>query len=254
MDFDEEFEKEGIEIDVIDLILALLRRSITIICFALFCGALMFAYADLRIPPEFSSTTQIYIMDKADGSTKYQLDISDFQSSTYLTKDYMALIKSEPVMDQVISDLNLDMKADELAEKISVENVSDTRILKITAKANKPILAKEIADTVCQVSKSQIRNIMGVESVNIVEEGNVASKPASPDTSLYAKVGVVLGAFISIVFFVISFIISDPISSSKEIERKLGISVLGVIPLEGRKKKQQNPVIKKIMDIKRRWE
>ena len=28
MDFDEEFEKEGIEIDVIDLILALLRRSI----------------------------------------------------------------------------------------------------------------------------------------------------------------------------------------------------------------------------------
>ena len=112
----------------------------------------------------------------------------------------MALIKSEPVMDQVISDLNLDMKADELAEKISVENVSDTRILKITAKANKPILAKEIADTVCQVSKSQIRNIMGVESVNIVEEGNVASKPASPDISLYAKVGVVLGAFISIVF------------------------------------------------------
>ena len=72
----------------------------------------MYAYADLRSPPEFSSTTQIYIMDKADGSTKYQLDISDFQSSTYLTKDYMALIKSEPVMDQVISDLNLDMKAE----------------------------------------------------------------------------------------------------------------------------------------------
>ena len=43
--------------------------------------------------------------------------VNDINASTQLVKDYKVLVTSLPVVDQVISDLGIDMTSDELISK-----------------------------------------------------------------------------------------------------------------------------------------
>ena len=57
--------------------------------------------------------------------------LTDLTMGTQLTQDYMVIVKTRPVLEQVINDLKLDMDYKELSEKIKVENPTDTRIMQI---------------------------------------------------------------------------------------------------------------------------
>ena len=51
------------------------------------------------------------VLNKQDSNT---LTSADMQTSTQLTQDYMELVSSRPVLEQVIAVLNLDMTTEEL--------------------------------------------------------------------------------------------------------------------------------------------
>lgn len=54
---------------------------------------------------------------------------SELQSGSMLTKDYMELVKSRPVLEKTISKLNLDMEPEDLADMIETDTPTDTRII-----------------------------------------------------------------------------------------------------------------------------
>lgn len=70
--------------------------------------------------------------------------LSDLQSSTQLTQDYMILVKSRTVTEKVISDLGLNTTNEKLAKQISVSTPSDSRVLEITVSNNDQYEAKRI--------------------------------------------------------------------------------------------------------------
>ena len=72
---------------------------------------------------------KMYVLSKQDANSA--VTSSDLQAGSQLTKDYMELIKSRSVMEQVISQLQLDMSVDKLSGEITVSNTADTRILSI---------------------------------------------------------------------------------------------------------------------------
>ena len=118
--------------------------------------------------------------------------LSDVQLSTQLTKDYQILVTSAPVMNQVIKELGLNMKASELASTISVDTPSDTRVLQITVTSDDPKRAKDIADKVAQVSSKKICDIMKIEQVNVIEEGSLSEEPAVDTVQKWTIIGLAL--------------------------------------------------------------
>ena len=90
---------------------------------------------------------------------------SELQSGSMLTKDYMELVKSRPVLEKAISKLKLDMEPEELAEMITTETPTDTRIMSISVTDDDPKEAKQIVDKVILAATARIAARKARESV-----------------------------------------------------------------------------------------
>ncbi len=219
---------EEIEIDLWEVFHLLLSKAWIIILAGITAGLLFLAGTLLFITPQYESTTKMYVLNKQDNST---LTSSDMQTSLYLTKDYAELIQSRTVMEGVIAQLNLDMDDQELLKKITVENETDTRVIAIKVRDEDPYVACQIADAVRDVAADHIQKVMDTEAVNIVETANIPTEKASPSLTKNTVIGGVLGLVIAIAAVLIAYLTNDTIKTQEDVEKYLGLSTLGTIPL-----------------------
>ena len=157
---------------------------------------------------------------------------SDLQTGTQLTQDYMELIKSRTVLEEVISVLNLDMTTDELASMVTTTNTENTRILTIQVENEDPELAREIADALRESASTKIKEIMDIEAVNTIEEANLPQEPSSPSVMKNTAIGGMLGIVLAVGVLVLIYILDDTIKTPDDVENYLGLNVLTSIPIQ----------------------
>lgn len=234
---------DEIEIDLREIFAILLDKAVIIILIAVLGAAVAFTYTKFMISPTYKSSTQVYVTNNTRADAE-QINVGDLQSSSYLTKDFRVIVKSNPVLEKVITDLKLNMSTDELAAKITVDTPLETRILKISVVDSDPWLCKNIVDSVREASKTRIIDVMGIETVNTIEEGNLPEHPIGPNMKLNILIGFMAGFIIAIAVIVIRFMLDDTIKDQEDVEKYLGISVLGLIPeaetSDSKKKKKRN--------------
>ena len=156
---------------------------------------------------------------------------NDLQTGSQLTKDYAELVKSRPVLEEVISVLNLDMDTEELADKITVTTPTDTRVMSINVRDAEPKQARDIADAVRQAVGIQIQDIMDVDSVKTVEEANLPDSPSSPSVMRNTLIIAILGILISAGIIILVFMLDDTVKTPEDVETYLGLNVLASIPV-----------------------
>ena len=217
-----------IEIDLKEIFFILLGKAGIIILSGMILALLAIIGTKLFITPQYQSTTKMYVLSQS-GST---LTTSDISISTYLTRDCPEIIKSRTVMENVIAELDLNMSYAKLNSKVSVETSSDTRIVKIVVEDADPYVARDIANAIRDAAAVQITSIMNLEAVNVVDEANVPQAPASPSTMKNGFIAGVLGCFMAVAVILIKHFMNDTIRVSEDVEKYLGVSVLGTIPLD----------------------
>lgn len=235
---------DEIEIDLREILDVLLAKLAVILLVAVLGAIVAFTYTKFMIAPTYSSKTQIYVQNtQSTPNATTQVSVGELQSSTYLTKDYLILCKSNPVLKKVIEELKLNMTEDALAAKISVSTPTDTRIITISVTDTDPYTAKNIADAVREAAKVQIVDVTGVEAVNDVEEAKLPDAPIGPNMKLNIIIGFLLGFVLAAGIVVVRFMLDDSIKSQDDVEKYLGLSVLGLIPLtegtDAKKKKKK---------------
>ena len=232
-------QTDEIEIDLWELFMALRDKLVIIILAAMAGTFLAYLGSTLLITPTYDSSTKIYVLNKQNEEST--VTYNDLQSATQLTKDYMQMVKTRPVLEEVISTRGLeDVTYDKLAEKIAVSNNSDGRIITITATDKDPKQAKAVADAVRNAVSDQIVKVMDVKAVNVVEEANLPMDKARPSNMKNAAIGGFLGLFLSCAIVVLMAIMDDRIKTSDDVEKYLGLSVLGTIPIEEKIAKKKN--------------
>ena len=87
------------------------------------------AYTKFLVTPKYTASSMIYIL----GETTSITSVADIQLGTQLTGDFTTLAKSRPVLEEVIEKEDLDMSYGELSAAVTIENLPDTHILKISA-------------------------------------------------------------------------------------------------------------------------
>lgn len=176
--------------------------------------------------PQYKSTSKLYIFNVESQST----NTAELSFSTYFAKDYAVLISDRVVLGEVIDNLDLDISYGALRNMVSVEGVEDTRWLEINVTTNDPKLSKRIADNICVVSQEKIVDMMGVNRVNIMGEATLSSRPTRSVFQTGLAYGLVIGLLLSCIILVFFALTDDKIKGVQDVERYLGISVLGTIP------------------------
>ena len=220
-------QQDEISISISEILNLLRRKILVIIAFAIFFVIISTFINSFIITPKYSSTTKLYVIGSDTISS-----ISDLQIGSSLTKDYIQLIQSRPVVQIVIDNLDLKYNYNELTSNINIINPTDTRMLNITVTDEDPYLAKEIADEFATVSISKIHEIMLAEEPRMVEDGVVDTKPVSPNKKKNIIMWTFGGTFFVIFIIIISYILDDTLKSEADIEDRLGLTTLGEIPLE----------------------
>lgn len=222
-------ENDEITIDLTELFMTLWSKAHIIILSGILLGLLAFVGTKLFITPMYTSTTKFYVLTKTTDSGN--VTYSDLQTGSQLTKDYAELVKSRPVLEEVVSVLNLDMDTQELADKITVTTPTDTRVMSINVEDAQPKQARDIADAVRQAVGIQIQEIMDVDSVKTVEEANLPGSPSSPSVMRNTLIGAILGILISAGIIILVFMLDDTVKTPEDVETYLGLNVLASIPI-----------------------
>ena len=221
-------QNDEVEIDIGHILSILWEKILIIIATGLIVGLAGFLISKFLITPKYESETKLYVLNRANDSAT---TLSDVQLSTQLTKDYQILVTSAPVMNQVIKELKLDMKASELASTISVDTPSDTRVLQITVTSDDPQRAKVIADKVAEVSSEKICDIMKIEQVNVIEEGSISEQPAVDTVQKWTLIGLALGIVLSCAVIIVRSMLDDTVKTTEDVEKYFNLSTLAFIPI-----------------------
>ena len=227
---------DEVEIDLGEVFHLLLSKlGVIILSGIVFCLAAVMGTM-LLITPKYESTTKIVVLSKQDSST---LTNQDIQTSTSLTKDYAELIKSRTVTEGVIAQLKLDMTHEELLKKLSVDTPTDTRVVSTDTD---PYTAAQIANAVRDIASKHIQQVMDIKAVNVVETANIPDEPSSPSVPKNGVIGGLLGILLAAAVVIIVYLTNDTVKTPEDVEKYLGLSVLGTIPYSskmGKKSKKK---------------
>lgn len=160
-----------------------------------------------------------------------ELDYNDLLLNQKLVSTYGELVKMRAVSDKVIDNLKLDMTYKELGDKLSVNLVKDTEIIKLEVMDSDPERATKIANETALVFIDTVKDIMNIENVKIIDEAQVPKAPVSPRVKLNIAIGLVLGFMISIFIVFLLEYLDTTIKTADELEKLLELPVIGTIPL-----------------------
>ncbi|HGR9376914.1 capsular polysaccharide biosynthesis protein Cps4C [Streptococcus pneumoniae] len=228
-------EQNTIEIDVFQLVKNLWKRKLMILIVALVTGAGAFAYSTFIVKPEYTSTTRIYVVNRNQGD-KPGLTNQDLQAGTYLVKDYREIILSQDVLEEVVSDLKLDLTPKGLANKIKVTVPVDTRIVSISVNDRVPEEASRIANSLREVAAQKIISITRVSDVTTLEEARPAISPSSPNIKRNTLIGFLAGMIGTSVIVLHLELLDTRVKRPEDIENTLQMTLLGVVPNLGKLK------------------
>ena len=219
-------EETIVEIDILFLLRRLWRKKFLILITALFTMSLALVYSIFIANQQFDSTTRIYVVNKApDGSQN--LTAQELQAGTYLVKDYKEIILSQDVVLQVAEELNIEPS---FVKKVNVEIPIDTRIVSITVRDTDASEAARIANKMRTIAAQKIIDVTKVSDVTTLEEARPAEKPSSPNVKRNLLLGFVAGLTVSIGLVLLLEILDERIKRPEDIEEKMNIALLGVVP------------------------
>lgn len=219
--------EEETEIDLIDLAWALLDKIHYIVLCFLIGAVIMNAYSYFLVRPTYKSTAKMYVVSASKNSV---VDLDALNIGTSLTADYEQLMLSYPVLEQVIDKLNLDMDSDTLAKMITLENPTDTRILNINVVSTDPKSARDIANTLMDVSVDYLPKTMSTNAPNVAQKAKLADHKDGPSYTKYTMIGALAGAFLYCMYLVVKYLMDDTIHTADDMEKYFDIVPLAVIP------------------------
>lgn len=235
MDVNSNIEQNEMEIDLLEL-LYVLRRRILIILLSTFLAAGIFgAYSAFLATPIYESTSRLYILTQSTSLTS----LTDIQVGTSLTQDYKELITSRSILEQVSKNLGLNVTYEALLQRVTISNPANTRIIGISVQDVDPDRAKAIADELANVSRDNISSIMSTDAPSVYEYGYVTNRPVSPNILRNTVIGALLGAFLSIAFVSVLYIMDDTVKTSEDVEKYLSLNTMASIPLRDSADKQK---------------
>ena len=155
-----------------------------------------------------------------------------FTVTQKLAVTYGEIIKSRAVLEDVISNLKLDSKYEQLAGQITVSPVKDTQIISISVQDTNPKKARDIANEIPKVFEKEVKRITKANDIQVIDKAILPQGAIKPNKMMNVAIAAVLGMMIGLFIVFLLEYLDNKIKTPQDIEKHLGLSVIGVIPNE----------------------
>lgn len=151
-------------------------------------------------------------------------------------RNYVEQLKTRKMAQKVVDQLQLDISAETLLGKVAVDPDEANYTIQIEGKDQMGATAQRIVQTFAElfVQQRQIANLEVDQRDRIltsIVDSVTAPDIFSPKTSINMLAGGVLGALLGVVIlFALEWLESDVIRSNEDVERYIGVPVIGSIP------------------------
>ena len=217
-------------IDLREYFFILKKKMWIIVTSMIICGLISGIVSFFVLTPVYEANTSLIVNKEVENELAEMTTSDDLRFVQQLALTYGEIIKSRTVITSTIDKLGLDMTYEALAGAVSVTNVSDTQIIKISVQHNNPLIATKICNTIPEIFSKEVQRIVKASGVEVVDRAIVPENPIKPNKKMNVLIAMVLGAMVSIFIIFLIEALNTKIKEPKDIEEKLGIPVFGVVP------------------------
>lgn len=218
--------QDEIRIDLVELLYEFRRKWWILLLSLVIGGSVGFLGSKFLLIPKYTSTATLYVLSKDTTLTS----LADLQIGSQLTNDYKVVVTSRPILQKVIDGMELDWRYQKLKKMISIDNPTGTRILEISITDTDPVRTCQLTNSLAKAASDYIADIMEMTPPKFIEEAIVAEKPVSPHVTKNAMLAAAGCLFLVCAVITVRMVMDDTIQGEDDIERYLGVPVLGLIP------------------------
>ena len=220
--------ERGYGLVVLELLQALKDKVALILSVTILAAALSWVFSSFVMPRKYEASVNMIVNTRTEIVGVVTSD--SISSAQDLVDTYAIIIKSNKVLNKVIDQLGLHMSYEELSKLISVDPIRNTQVMKIAAQCADADQAAVIVQTISEIAPSIVADAVEAGSCKVVSDVYSSAKPVSPDIPRNILLASALALIAVCALVILRELFNDYIVDDADLEKKLGISVLGVIP------------------------
>ena len=185
-----------------------------------------------KTPLYNSYTTMVLTTNNENTNINQTITQSDITLNKNLISNYRVIMKSHSILNQVINNLDLNMTTDELKKLVSITTEDDTEIIRISVNSEDKNVSKDVANEIARVFSNDVARYYSIKNVAIVDYAEVANNPYNISLTKTVVLAMLIGIVLACAAIFIMFYFDTTIKNTEEIETKIGLPTLGVVPLK----------------------
>jgi len=182
--------------------------------------------------PVYQASIKILMEQEQLGTAPGSLG-GDVQGLQQLTQTMPEGIKSRPIAEAVIQQLDLQMTTGDLLENLSAKQISPTQFIRVDYRDSSPQRAQQVANAVGDAFSEQISDVgpsTGTITANVWERAEVPTVPVSPNFGLNIGLALVIGLILGVALAFLLEYLDDSWRSPEEVEQISGVPALSIVP------------------------
>lgn len=220
---------ETVEIDLKEIFRALLKKAWLIALCAVVVSAAVLVYTIGFVTPMYQAKVTAYV-NNGSAASDGTISSGNYSVALRLVNSYVAILKSDNVLEKVIEQEKLDLSVTEVRGMLTAAPVEDTEMFEFQVTCSDPKLAARIANAIAKVAPEEIPQIMKGSSAAIIDYAKIPTSRHSPNYVQNTLIGALVGILAAIVVIVLQETLNVKIKDEEDLAKVAPIPVLGVIP------------------------
>ena len=220
------------ELDLKELLMLFWNKKVKILLIVAIFVAIGIIYTIGFVTPMYTSSTTLVLATSESSTSKTNtITTTDITLNSKLVSTYSELVKSKNVLRQVISNLGIDLKEEELKNNITVSSVKDTELIEISVTNINATTAEKVANEIAKVFTQKVSEIYNINNVQVVDQAEISTSPSNINHAKDVIIFTFVGVVVAVMYVLMANMLDTTIKSAEEVEKEFKVPVLASIPL-----------------------
>ncbi|MGN1416889.1 MAG: polysaccharide biosynthesis tyrosine autokinase [Oscillospiraceae bacterium] len=180
--------------DTLDLgfLVKTLKKHLAFILIAgVLCGIGSFLVSEFLVTKKYESRAMLYVENNQ--QTSDSLNINDITAAQKLVNTCQIIFKSDTMLDNLITELDLPYTKEQLDNMITAQSVNSTEVMELVVESTSPEESQRIVNKLVELANVEFNRIIKSGSIEVIDYGEINPKASFPNVMLITAAGAFIG-------------------------------------------------------------